>query len=336
MDVLAEDLLIQAFLPEIPCPLLLTDAHGKVVVANAELRQVVSSASQNLPLQQMEAMLSPASAIFCQTHVWPMLLRDGKVSEIYLELKACNGSRVPVMTNARLVARDGARHVIWLFFVAHERKQYEAALLQSKKRSESLAAELAQAKEKLVELNHQLEARVESTEEQNRTLSQLSSTDALTGLGNRRAMLHFAQTLANQRNPSEAMLLSVLLIDVDHFKRVNDSYGHDVGDLVLQGLATCLQDCSRQRDAVVRYGGEEFAMLLPHADAMQAEALAQRLHERVRTLRPAGIDITISIGIATAPWNQAQDIAPLITRADKAVYRAKNDGRNCTRIDFQE
>jgi two-component system cell cycle response regulator len=74
-------------------------------------------------------------------------------------------------------------------------------------------------------------------------------------------------------------------------------------------------------------------MLLPHTDAVQAELLALRLHERIRALRPAEIDITISIGIATAPLQVAEDVATLIVRADAAVYRAKYDGRNCTRID---
>lgn len=321
------------YLPEVPCPLLLTDAQGRILVANSELQMALDGSQRDWVTQSMDALLTLASAILCQTHVWPMLLRDGRVNEIYLELKSGTGTRLPVMTNAKLVTRDEQNHVIWIFFVAHERSQYETVLLESKKQAESLAAELAQTKAMLVVLNSQLESRVVRAEQDNRALTHLSTTDSLTGLGNRRALEQFTQTLLTQRNPNESMLLSVLLIDVDHFKRVNDSYGHDVGDSVLRGLAHCLRDCARQRDTVVRYGGEEFAMLLPHTDAVQAEMLAQRLHERVSTLRTAEIDITISIGIATAPLQVAEDIARLITRADAAVYCAKHEGRNCTRID---
>jgi len=284
-----EDQPMQTYLPEVPCPLLLTDAHGQILVANVELQMVLNGSQVGWNTQSLHALMTPASAILCQTHVWPMLLRDGRVNEIYLELKSSTGVRVPVMTNAKLVSKEGLNHVIWIFFVANERSQYETALLESKRQAESLAAELAQAKATLMVLNGQLESRVERSEEENRLLSHLSTTDTLTGLGNRRALEQFAQELVAQRNPNQAMTLSALLVDVDHFKRVNDSRGHDVGDQVLSALGRCLSECARQRDAVVRYGGEEFAILLPHTDSMQAELLAQRLHERVRLLRPAGV-----------------------------------------------
>jgi diguanylate cyclase (GGDEF)-like protein len=324
---------MQTYLPEVPCPLLLTDAEGKILIANAELQKVVNSSKQCWNTQPMHALLTPASAILCQTHVWPMLLRDGSVNEIYLELKSSAGVRVPVMTNAKLVSREGLSHVIWIFFVSNERSQYETALLESKRKAESLATELAHTKAMLMVLNSQLESRVERTEKDNRALTHLSTTDTLTGLGNRRALEQFTQSLMAQRNPNQDIPLSVLLVDVDHFKRVNDSQGHDVGDQVLSALGQCLRECARQRDVAIRYGGEEFAILLPHTDSQQAELLAQRLHERVRVLSPAGISITISVGIATGPLNNTADMALLISRADAAVYRAKHDGRNCTRVE---
>jgi two-component system cell cycle response regulator len=154
----------------------------------------------------------------------------------------------------------------------------------------------------------------------------------LTGLGNRRALEQFTVDLAAQRNPHQTMPLSVLLIDVDHFKRVNDTHGHSQGDEVLRQLGRSLRDCARQRDSVVRYGGEEFAMLLPHTDTQQAMQMAQRLHDRIRTLRPAGLDITVSIGIASGSLTTAEDVSRLISQADKALYEAKNEGRNRTRV----
>ncbi|GAB4483876.1 MAG: hypothetical protein OHK0044_33330 [Burkholderiaceae bacterium] len=163
-----------------------------------------------------------------------------------------------------------------------------------------------------------------------------SVTDALTGLYNRR---HFERRLAEEfsRARRQGSELALLLLDVDHFKRINDTHGHPAGDAVLRDLAERCLACVRAHDTVVRYGGEEIAVIAPGAPAHAAQRLAARLRERAASapleLRgasyPQGLAIayTVSIGVAALDASMA-DEAALIGAADAALYRAKREGRN--------
>ncbi|HEX8990029.1 MAG TPA: GGDEF domain-containing protein [Rhodocyclaceae bacterium] len=162
-------------------------------------------------------------------------------------------------------------------------------------------------------------------------LEKLAQTDFLTGLANRRHFLALAeQELA--RSQRYGAPLSVFMVDIDHFKNVNDSHGHQVGDTVLQGLAGICRQALRDIDVVGRLGGEEFGVLLPHTGHGDALEAAERLR---RALAEAAIPlehglplrITISIGVASleAPGT---NIDTLLSHADEALYRAKNAGRN--------
>ncbi|GAB3245765.1 sensor domain-containing diguanylate cyclase [Chitinimonas naiadis] len=155
-------------------------------------------------------------------------------------------------------------------------------------------------------------------------LNQESLTDALTGLANRRGMdAALADLQAN------AQAFAVIAIDIDHFKRVNDKYGHDVGDQVLQQLAELMRKGSRGGDVLARPGGEEFMMLLPQASQDAACQVAERLRQAMMASPNASKEtITISLGIAHWPETDA-DLATVIRRADAALYTAKHKGRNC-------
>ncbi|NYT78331.1 GGDEF domain-containing protein [Alcaligenaceae bacterium] len=154
-------------------------------------------------------------------------------------------------------------------------------------------------------------------------LSEDVQTDSLTGLSNRRA---FDYAIENWRDDHRAV--SLVTADVDHFKRVNDTYGHDMGDEVLRRLSNLMRSCSRSGDLLCRIGGEEFALLLPDTDLTVAGDVAERLRQLVeRTpFDPVG-NITISLGVAHWPLN-VQSIDELLKRSDEALYRAKRNGRN--------
>lgn len=154
--------------------------------------------------------------------------------------------------------------------------------------------------------------------------------DALTGLPNRRAweaMLERETRLAVRHG----LPLSVLVVDVDHFKRFNDLHGHAAGDALLAAVARRIAGCGRATDLVARWGGEEFVVLLPHTDRQGAGAAAHKLVEALRALEGAqvcrGEAVTASIGVATWPGDcvEASDLVPA---ADRAMYRAKREGRN--------
>jgi diguanylate cyclase (GGDEF)-like protein len=129
----------------------------------------------------------------------------------------------------------------------------------------------------------------------------------------------------------------MLIVDADHFKRINDRYGHPVGDTVLKGLASCLSaGVHRPLDLVCRIGGEEFAVLLPDTDRGGASQVAAGIHRRVRAMAiaTAGIragSLTVSIGLATGPHSADEQPEDLYRRADAALYEAKANGRDQTR-----
>ncbi len=133
-----------------------------------------------------------------------------------------------------------------------------------------------------------------------------------------------------KRWKSVNMPYSIMLFDIDHFKRVNDTYGHAIGDEVLKFLAVEMQNVSRSNDVCCRYGGEEFILLLPQTSMQEAYEVAERLRKKLEsTISPSGELITISSGIASSEESELQ-IAGLIEIADKRLYQAKNTGRNKT------
>ena len=163
-------------------------------------------------------------------------------------------------------------------------------------------------------------------------LCDLSSRDALTTLANRRQFeLELGRELARVARAGEAAL--VLMVDIDHFKRVNDTHGHAAGDQVIKAVALALVDCVRPMDTVARLGGEEFAIILPNCAADFGEAVAERIRARVEGLAvevstESVVSVTISLGGAFAPQWVRSSPTLWIDRADQQLYRAKASGRN--------
>mgnify|MGYP000273458843 CR=1 FL=1 len=154
--------------------------------------------------------------------------------------------------------------------------------------------------------------------------------DQLTGLFNR----HYLQDMASRKISSairHQRPLSLLMLDIDHFKIINDTHGHPAGDAVLQQVAKLLQEQIRDEDIIIRYGGEEFVILLDQCDVIEAEYKAQHLRKIVETLNPNKIFVSVSIGVAQLNSSD-KNCSELLKRADLAVYQAKERGRNCVVI----
>jgi diguanylate cyclase (GGDEF)-like protein len=173
-----------------------------------------------------------------------------------------------------------------------------------------------------IELDHQRRANEEITE--------LASKDPLTGLLNRRAFTHRVRQVLKQ---PELTYMSLMMIDVDHFKWYNDTNGHPAGDEVLKSIAHVLKEGVRREDLVARYGGEEFIIALPHITLDVARKVAERLRLTVATSplpfaknQPGGI-LSVSIGLALLPYH-SDTLDALIALADAALYRAKRAGKN--------
>ncbi len=184
-------------------------------------------------------------------------------------------------------------------------------LRESKKKAEMLAGELQKA---------------------NRKLHELAFRDGLTGLYNHR---FFQEELDKEleRSKRYEREFSLIIFDIDHFKKINDTYGHPVGDIVLSAISRTVEHAVRKADIVARYGGEEFAVILPETDFMGAKVVAERIRgdiERI-SLEENGttIKVTVSVGFTSYRYtSKIQEKGPLISMADKALYTAKQSGRN--------
>jgi len=163
-------------------------------------------------------------------------------------------------------------------------------------------------------------------EDQRRRLQHLATVDPLTGVKNRRAMdeeLEIAQAHATR----SGITCALILLDIDHFKKINDEYGHSVGDIVLVDLVRVLRKNTRKSDQVFRYGGEEFVLLLPGVDDNGIKTVVANLQQLLRThVKHPGGSITASFGVAELDWGERVD--SWLARADDALYHAKETGRD--------
>lgn len=218
------------------------------------------------------------------------------------------------------------------------RQQTELAKAKANEELQSETIRIKDAYQEELEANIQertfeLEIALRELQDKNRELEELNTQDALTGVRNRR---YFDKkiTMEYRRSRREQTLLSILMLDIDHFKNVNDSYGHLVGDEAIKFVAdTIVQQLKRPSDIICRYGGEEFAVLLPNTDPpgalLVAEEIRQAICAKALNTSAGEIKITISCGVFSAIASAQIDPHQYTDNADKALYQAKQAGRNC-------
>ena len=167
-----------------------------------------------------------------------------------------------------------------------------------------------------------------------RFVKKLAATDPLTGISNRRHFLELAKT-EFERSKRYDHPLSILALDIDHFKSINDRYGHQAGDQVLEAITQCCKNLLRDSDVFGRLGGEEFSVLLPGTSALDAKVTAQRILKAVADLEVSyngeAIRFTTSVGIAQVT-NACPNLEALMNHSDEALYEAKHNGRNCMEV----
>lgn len=223
---------------------------------------------------------------------------------------------------------------------ATEAHRNESAQIKANEKLRELRAVLEErVEERTSELdvsNQQLKIQLERVHSLQETLRQEAIHDSLTSLFNRR-FLDESLPLLLARLKRDHSPVTILMLDIDHFKDVNDSYGHQVGDAVLQALGNALKTSVRAGDIVCRYGGEEFILVLPGMRAEDGRMQAEKLRMMIASLTVSGRDqsvsVTISIGGSVFPHDGTSS-DELIAVADRALYRAKQNGRN--RVEFAE
>lgn len=183
-----------------------------------------------------------------------------------------------------------------------------------------------------VNIHLRLKELYEALQEKNKQLQELANRDGLTGLYNHRYFQeHLTKDYARAVRYGEP--LSIVIFDIDHFKKLNDTYGHQAGDSVLKKLGSLVSSLTRESDLAARYGGEEFVLILNHTGPTQAIEAAERLRKTVAQhdfiTNDHVLHITISAGVASLPYVETSSHNELLEAADKALYAAKQKGRNC-------
>lgn len=287
---------------------------------------VVATAFDNPALRNYEINLDAYPEIRAALeHGHPVLVEDLHTSPLYADLRkewAANGTQVPIRSVIALPFTLG-RVQAGVFFL--RRMVNEPPLTNEDVEFADSVIKAAVAAIHRAQL-------IETTKADNARLEVLAHTDSLTMVLNRRALtVRLASELERARRYDS--VLTLLMVDLDNFKLVNDTYGHLVGDEVLREVAALLQHAVRTMDVVARYGGEEFVVVLPETSLAGATTFAERLRENVEATGFAGsfgepLKLTASIGVSSYPSTAVETVDDLFARADEALYRAKADGRN--------
>ncbi|MEO6623377.1 MAG: sensor domain-containing diguanylate cyclase [Burkholderiaceae bacterium] len=258
----------------------------------------------------------------------PLVIDDVTKELVFRDVPTVQSLGVRAYVGIPLVTENG--EVVGSFcaidFQPKEWTERDIDILSDLARSTMREIELRRVIQESESTNLRLVEQMEKVKELNDRLEVLTTTDSLTGVNNRRAFEHsLAQELLLVKRRSTP--LSLVIVDVDHFKLINDTYGHAAGDVVLQTIATLLIKSARNVDMVARIGGEEFAVVLPNTDGTSAMMVAERMRAAVADEAWPNAPLTISLGIATLL--NLETASSLFVRADKAMYVAKESGRNC-------
>lgn len=282
------------------CGFLVTNADRRIIYANSYFATEYGLDSQALAGNGLEALFTRSSLILFDSYLYPMLMHEGLCQELQVMIKPANGDRVQVLISVK-EDPSGSGHHYWALFDATNRtKLYD----------------------ELIETRERLQGQAES-------FADLAKRDALTGLWNRRELNEQLMVLLAQANRSQRPV-SVLMVDIDFFKAVNDQFGHQRGDMVLREFGEMLSHSIRTGDIAARFGGEEFLVVLPDTPIDAAASWAERVHENLKRLRIADLSITVSVGISEKAASREADAEELIRMADEALYLAKREGRDRT------
>lgn len=301
------------------------------------LKKVARVVVQQKKIENKNRFINQVLDNICQ---FVMIVKDGEVAYMNLQFLTYVGS--PDIEAFKV--RGGFKNILvvkedsfykdktlqqWVEEVLHNKEHQYVVYMQTDRGVNSFIARASQTNNEdgiLVTFSD-----VTDLEREKEHFTELATTDPLTGIYNRKK---FNDELEKEieRVKRYRTKLSLIFFDIDHFKRVNDTYGHPVGDTVIQTIAKIVSADTRKGDIFARYGGEEFVILVPENDDGGAFALAEKLRAKIEAHNFSGVGrVTCSFGVAD--YKEGKDGADLIKRADKALYTAKNSGRNCVKKD---
>ncbi|WP_299865835.1 GGDEF domain-containing protein [uncultured Roseobacter sp.] len=283
-----------------PCGCLITTRDQKILFSNKYFEDELGWSAKVLERASVHKLLTTASVAYCNSYIVPTVLKEGRCCESQLSVVDITGARHPKVVSVRRLPND---NFAWVFVEAEKRDK----------------------------LFHELESTRLELQSQKEKLEQLSLTDALTGVANRRAFDAAARRIFADADRSGAAV-SVLMIDIDNFKSINDAHGHKVGDETLLALSEVLQATCKAADTIARVGGDEFVCILAASSLADAEVVCERIHLEVANRIGDVCKFTVSIGVSGRTATCPHPVAQVLKLADMALYEAKKAGRNQTRI----
>ncbi|GIP29004.1 hypothetical protein J23TS9_41340 [Paenibacillus sp. J23TS9] len=308
-----------------PCGYVSITHKGTVTDVNQTFLDLMGYQPEDLVDQHLESIMSTANKLIFHSYFYPQINLNGHVEELFISLKDKEKQSIPFILNGRRFENDGVEVIDCVLVQMRKRIDYEQELRSAKKQIEEAYWEKDQALVKLEQIHKEIEQKQAELMEINAVLVELSMTDKLTGLKNRR---FFQEKLEEQMNlySEQGLRFSLVIIDIDHFKQVNDTWGHQAGDDVLESLAKILTFHVREEDMVARLGGEEFVLILPNTAGPDSKKIADRLRTAVAESSWEIGRITVSMGIATSSPGDSE--TSILKNADQALYASKENGRN--------
>ncbi len=316
---------MQMQLDTAPCGFVSISDAGLIQAVNQTLLNMLGYERHELLGQHIESTMSVTNKLFFHTYFYPYIRLNGHVNEMYFSFRTSSRQELPVLLNGVRQERGGEPFIDCAIVMMRKRIEYEKDILQTKTKLEQLYKETQEANTKLERLNEEYVQKQQELIKVNEELEIKATTDPLTGLRNRR---YFQEQLIEHLNMfrTHDSPFSLLIMDIDHFKRINDTFGHPVGDLVLTSLARLLQSLARKEDIIARFGGEEFVAIVAEAGEGEAMGIAESFRRAAAAADWGEHSITISIGVSTAMEGDTEEA--MLDRADTALYASKSSGRN--------
>lgn len=304
---------VQAALDTLGEGLLLLDHNERIVMSNRAFRDKLNVTDEELMGRRASRLpflntASAGGADDSSVSPWSRVLRD---------CKPCHGTVVE-----STVDEDNRQ----MFIVNSAPIMDDAGHCRGVVTSFEDVTELEKNKQQLMKMLGELNESLATIRTQNQDLEKLATRDPLTGCLNRRSFFEIANG-AWENAVQEGRPISCIMVDLDHFKSINDNHGHGAGDLVLQQAAATLQNAARERDLVCRYGGEEFTVLLTDTGTEEAELVAEEIRQALAALNIPKIPVSGSLGVSSITF-AAKTLHEMLEQADKALYGAKRSGRN--------
>lgn len=287
-----------------------------MIDVNDRFADLVCYSVDDLIGSHIEKVMDSGVRFFFNSMLYPKLMMENEIQEVYLTLKTQWHETRHVMFNAEVIETD---QIIYCYIVpVAQRAEYTKEIRSINKKLEETVKEKTQLHDELIALNKDLKRHAER--------------DWLTSLYNRRLFMDKLTDIYEEFKQN-SRVFSICILDIDHFKQVNDQQGHHIGDQVLIGVANKMKQFFGLDCTLARFGGEEFIILLPDYSKSEAYEIANEFREEVKREAWNGVSITISIGISMMSYSKTID--DMIIGADNALYRAKNEGRDRVKLESE-